>query len=324
MKNNKTLRKFSKKNKKAIYKKNRKTFRNNRSLKGGFNSNQFAGALAICSMLEMNKIVLLPKPNTKSKRYEFIFDKYNKPNLSTDKFKVPGTTSFINIKNFFIFVGSTDSNVLIKIEGNDSVVNRLANLTTNILKKDNAKRIVAACRSNGLLDDIEEEELNNEIDETESSIKQILNGDLNTSSDNGSDNNLLINVIQLIMTILSMFFQLLFALLEKLPKSQTTNEGSIKSDALIAVENIEGSFNNAAENLNNSLNDIGKFEQYLDDGETVTPAVENTFKCVIPYNKSTATNKDRFKSCNKVGTPDNKFKDTVWSNLQNCVEQCHK
>jgi hypothetical protein len=324
MKNNKTLRKFSKKNKKAIYKKNRKTFRNNRSLKGGFNSIQFAGALAICSMLEMNKIVLLPKPNTKSKRYEFIFDKDNKPNLSKDKFKVPGTSSYINISNFFIFVGSTDSNVLIKIDGNDSVVNRLANLTKNILKKDNAKRIVSACRSNGLLDDIDENELNNEIDETEGSIKQILNGHLNTSTDKENLNNALLNIIHLIMTILSMFFQLLFALLEKLPKSQTTQEEPIKSDALVVVESIEGSFNNAAENLNNSLNEIGKFEQYLDDGETVTPAAQNTFKCVMPYNKSTATNKDRFKSCNKVGTPVEKFKDATWQNLQNCVEQCHK
>jgi hypothetical protein len=125
------------------------------------------------------------------------------------------------------------------------------------------------------------------------------------------------------MTILSMFFQLLFALLEKLPKSQTTQEEPIKSDALVVVESIEGSFNNAAENLNNSLNEIGKFEQYLDNGDTVTPAAQNTFKCVMPYNKSTASNKDRFKSCNKVGNPDIKFKDIVWPNLQNCVEDCH-
>jgi hypothetical protein len=251
MKNNKTLRKISKKNKKSIYKKNRKTFRNNRSLKGGFSPNQFAGALAICSMLEMNKIVLLPKEKTNSKRYVFIFNKDNKPSLSKGKFKVPGTNSNITISNFYIFVGSTDSNVLIKIDGNDSVVNRLAKLTTKILEKDNAKRIVSACRSKGLLDDIDENELNNEIDETQGSMKKILNGDLNT--DNENSNNALLNIIHLIMTILSMFFQLLFALLEKLPKSQTTQEEPIKSDALVVVESIEGSFNNAAENLNNSL-----------------------------------------------------------------------
>ena len=256
MKNNKPIRKFSKKNKKTVYKKNKRTFRNNRrSLKGGFNPSQFAGALAVCSLLEMNKIVLIPKPNTNSKRYEFIFDKDKKPTLSKGKFIVPGTRSNINISNFFIFVGSTDSNVLIKIDGNDNVVDRLANLTKNILKKENALSIVD----------------------------------------------------------------------EKQPKSQTTQEEPIKSDALVVVEGIEGSINNAEENLNKTLNEIGKFEQYLDDGTTVTPTPsdDDNFKCVMPYTKSNATNKDRLKSCNKVGTPDEKFKNSFYTNLQTCVEQCH-
>jgi len=106
-------------------------------MKGGFNRAQMKGAIAVAGLLKSRKIVLLPKPGSPSKRYEIsLGDAYFEPKYGARN----GNTTMnvngahINIKNFDVYVETTEGS-LMKIEGNESAMSRLEELTEKVLKE---------------------------------------------------------------------------------------------------------------------------------------------------------------------------------------------
>jgi hypothetical protein len=331
---------FRKKHKKTARKlshakkyRHKKTNKNKKIFKGGFNAAQFAGALAVAAATGMNKIVLIPNAAgkiAKSKRYDFLFDMTNKPTLGKSTFKIPGTSSNVNIKNFDIYVGSQDSDLLIKMEGNSSVINRLASITQTIIQPQNAIALINTAQQNGQITQAVANDLQQGVDENLTGGRMLLGNE--TVQPDNSD---FIKYVQFIFNLLLLFFQLLFSIIfasknqepmnqEPEPMNQGANTPASTSNDVVAIINNEPSAEETAENINDTLNDIGELPQFRDtNNENVEPAVDNSFKCVNPYTRSNATARDRIKSCNKIGPSNENFTGRKWETLQPCVEQCY-
>ena len=306
-------------------KKHRKTHKN-KILKGGFNSAQFAGALAVAVAMDMDKIVLIPNEAGKSinsKRYDFEIDADNRPKLSAGKLMVPGTRSNINIKNFNIFVGSTKSDLLIQMEGNSSVISRLAAITQTLAQPQNANALIETAQEGGLITQPEADNLKEEV-RSNAGNNMLTNGNVEPESKNFE------NFIKMTLDLLGLFFTFLFTILKLIFESMKTPSSELTvvtpqqiSNEVVAVVNNAPDAGEAAEDINQTLNDIGSLPQFKDTGnENIQAPVDNTFKCVNPYNRDTATIKDRIKSCNKVGQSHQNFTGQTWPVLQNCVDTC--
>jgi len=307
-------------------KKHRKTFRN-KIFKGGFNSAQFAGALAVAAAMGMNKIVLIPnEAGTQSRRYDFEIDANNKPKLSAGRFTVPGTRSTINIRNFNIFVGSTTSDLLIQMEGNDSVIKRLAAITQTIAQPQNAIALITNAEQEGIITQSEAENLTEEV-RNNSPNNMLTNVNVEPESKDFE------NIIKLILDLLGLFFIFLFNLIKLLNDStnQPPSSSAITvtpqqtSDAVVAVvNNTPQAADQAAEDIKQTLDDIGSLPQFRDiRGETIEPPTDNNFKCVNPYDRTTATTRDRLQSCNRIGPPNVRFVGRSFPGIQNCVSECY-
>ena len=107
---------------------NKKRTRKNlkKRFKGGFNSIQLAGAIAVAGLLGKNKLVFIRKPESRgvNNRYEFILEG-TRPRLVSNRSKIEISKGvYIAINNFNIYVGSTEDDILIQITGNDAVAER--------------------------------------------------------------------------------------------------------------------------------------------------------------------------------------------------------
>ena len=307
-------------------KKHRKTLRN-KILKGGFNSAQFAGALAVAVAMDMDKIVLIPNKAGKSagsKRYDFEIDADNRPKLSAGRLTVPGTRSTINIRNFDIFVGSTKNDLLIQMEGNDSVINRLAAITQTLAQPQNANALIVSAQEGGLITPYEADNLKEEV-RSNAGNNMLTNGNVEPGSKNFE------NFIKMVLDLLGLFMMFILYILKLISESMKTPSSELTvvtpqetSNEVVAVVNNTPDASKAAEDINQTFVDIGTLPQFKDTkNEDIQPSVDNTFKCVNPYNRDTATIKDRVKSCNKIGEPNANFVGRTWSNLQPCVNECY-
>jgi hypothetical protein len=344
-------RRFSKRQ--YTFSKNRK--KHNKSLrrklfKGGFNTAQFAGALAVAAFLEMDKIVLIPNAagrQARSKRYNIIINPDNTPKIINGSYLQAESKSRISIKNFDVYVGSTTSDLLIKIDGNDGVTNRLATITQTIVQPQNAGTLIQSGQSAGLLPADEAVELNESSQQNLHRANAMLtNGIVEPESSNFA------NVFQTVMTLLKLFFTLIIFLLSKLhqqpqrlvsipqdiqsqaltvlpqqPQRLVSIPQDIQSQALTVFQGTPAAASASAEQINNELNGIGNYPQFRDDvdqSENPVPANEDQgFKCVTPYNRDTANTKNRVRSCNKINSPHPKFRDKSYRNLQSCVSECY-
>jgi hypothetical protein len=316
----------------------KKTNKNKKIFKGGFSAAQFAGALAVAAATGMNKIVLIPNEAgkvAKSKRYDFIFDMTNKPVLGRSSgkatFKIPGTSSNVNIKNYDIYVGSQDSDLLIKIYGNDSVIKRLASITQTIIQPQNAIALINTAEQNGQITQAVANDLQQGVEENLTGGTMLLGNETVQP-----DNSAFIKYVQFIFNLLLLFFQLLFSIIfasknqepmnqEQEPMNQEANTPASTPNQVVAIINNEPSAEETAENINDTLNYIGELPQFRDTPDTVEPepAVDNRFKCVNPYTRSNATTRDRIKSCNKIGPSNENFTEREWRTLQPCIEECY-
>jgi hypothetical protein len=359
--------KLSKRNLKKINKKhntftskNRKKNKSlrNKRFKGGFNAIQFAGALAVAAALDMDKIVLIPNVAgraVKSKRYDIEIDQNNKPIIKSGKLQTASRMR-VNIKNFDIYVGSTTSDLLIKIEGNDSLIRRLAEITQTVVQPQNAGALIESGQNAGLITAEEANNMNESVQQDlPAANAMLMSGNVEPKSSNFE------KVFQIVMTLLKLLMSLIFLLLSKLPKEPVRPETTMPQDpqtqVLTVLEGLQdpqsqvltvfegpqdiqiqvltvfegtpdaennATANDAAEQLNNDINNIGQLPQFRDnDSENPIPAESSNFKCVTPYNRDTASAKNRTKSCNKIGTPHENFKERIWPNLQSCVNECY-
>ena len=335
----KHYKKMSKNNKK--YKKYRKTHKN-KILKGGFSSAQFAGALAVAAVMDMDKIVLIPKEGTSSKRYDFEIDANNRPKISSGRMVVPGTRGNINIKNFNIFVGSTKSDLLIQIDGNDSVINRLAAITQTLAQPQNALVLIENAQEGGLITQPKADNLKEEV-------RSNAGNNMLTNSNVEPESKFFENFIKMILDLLGLFILYILKLISeymKTPSSELTVTPQETSIAVVTPEETSNEVvvivnNNpvdageageavpeaaeAAEDINQLFNEIGNLPQFRDIGvdNPIEAPRDNTFKCVNPYNRTTATIKDRIKSCNRIGEPNPNFVGKTWPVLQTCVNECY-
>ena len=319
-------RRFSKRH--NTFSKNRK--KHNKSLrkkifKGGFNTAQFAGALAVAAFLEMNKIVLIPNAAgivARSKRYDIEIDPDNKPIIRSGKLQA-GPRSTISIKNFDVYVGSTTSDLLIKIEGNNSVIDRLATITQTVVQPQNAGALIQSGQSAGLLTADQAAELNDSAQQNlPRATAMLTNGNVEPESSNFA------KVFQIVMTLLKLFFSLIMFLLGKLPQQPqrpVSTPQDTQSQAVTVFQGAPAAASASAEQINNDLNDIGNLPQFRDNqSENPVPADEDqSFKCVTPYNRDTANAKNRVRSCNKIDNPHQNFRERNFSNLQSCVNECY-
>jgi len=327
------LRKKNSRNKKY---RNKKTNKNRKSLRGGFNIAQFAGALAVAAALGKNKIVLIPK-EASSKRYDIVLnlDIENIKNPSQGKFTIPGTRSNVNIKNFDIYVGSTEDTNLIKIEGNDSVIKRLAALTSKLAEPNNANAIINRAENMSLITGGNANNLNEAVNDnlTPNNLALIAS----TQESFQPDDNVFIKLIQTIFSILLLFFKILFSYLTAsqtegtvlVPPNTSANAPtpdniSQQVVAFISSEPNDESGPQLAQNVDEMINEIGSLPQFEDrGGMNIQEPVDNSFKCVKPYDRDTSTTKERIKSCNKTGIPHPSFSGRTWPGLQNCVNECY-
>ncbi len=307
-------------------KKHNKSLRK-KMFKGGFSTAQFAGALAVAAFLEMDKIVLIPNEagrRARSRRYDIEIDPDNKPRIINRSQLQAGPRSNVSIKNFDIYVGSTTSDLLIKIEGNNSVIDRLATITQTVVQPQNARALIQSGQSAGLLTADQADELNDSAQQNlPGATAMLTNGNVDPESSNFE------KVFQIVMTLLKLFFSLIIFLLGKLPQQPQRPISSTPQDtqtqAVIIFQGSPDDANHAAEQINNDLNDIGNLPQFRDDeSENPVPADEvQGFKCVTPYNRDTANAKNRVRSCNKIDDPHQNFTGRTWPNLQSCVNECY-
>jgi hypothetical protein len=138
---------------------------------------------------------------------------------------------------------------------------------------------------------------------------------------------------KLILDLLGLFFIFLFNIIkliyDSMNKPQPSSEITVvtpqqTSNEVVAVVNNTPEASEAAEDIKQTLDDIGTLPQFRDtQDENIEAPVDNTFKCVNPYNRGTATIKDRIKSCNRIGAPNENFVGKSWPILQNCVNECY-
>lgn len=231
---------FSKKKRFSRSKKNskkqkrvRKTFRN-KMLKGGFNQAQFTGAFAVAAVMGMDKVVLMPKNNT-SKRYDFVIDKDNKPTLSNhSRLNIPGTKSTIRVINFDIYIGSTTDNLLIKIDGNNSVINRLAKLTQTVITPENSTDLINTAQASGVITPTKAAELTELKDEVLPYRNQILKNGNKQLLEDGQANNvnpegkMFIQLVQIIIALIKLLFDCLVDVLSKQPSRDQSQQSSAR------------------------------------------------------------------------------------------------
>lgn len=300
---------------KTLAKKSNKKLRKTvRYFKGGFNTAQLAGALAMLVAVKMDKLVLIPKPEaTSSKRYDVVVeDVKGFPKLKSNKLMIPGTKSNISIGNFNLYIGSTKNDLLIKVDGNESIINRLAKLSETLMVPENANALITVANEHELITDVQARDVRKEVNEVKKigdSIKKAKEPmPINTKS------------VNLLLELLSMFFGILFMLLSH---KKEENVPSIETSSALVTSLVTY---DKAEQIMDEIDEILELPQFKDQGPNKIPISleDKDFKCIKPYNKSTASKLDRKTSCNRAGPSTAKFENRTWSNLQSCVEECNK
>jgi hypothetical protein len=325
--------------------------------KGGFNSAQLAGALAVATALGMDRIVLIPNANgvsARSQRQEIVHDPSNPLTIRRGQFdSVTIDGSRFNIKNFDIYVGSSGSSMLMRIQGNSSVVARLAAITTTVARPDIRNALTTLAQGGGLV-------------EPPTALALVTTAsepiDLSTlDMDKGADPQYFNRMVHILLMLLDVFFKFLlklFGFVLSAVASRFSRPSAPQpplllaadaaaapeiSSAVVAVVNRAASVADAdasaadasasgadtaadaANTINALINEfVDSAPQYVDNGIDVTPVADTSFKCVTPYDRGTASIKDRTKSCNQVGPPDANFVGRTWPVRQNCVNECFK
>jgi hypothetical protein len=354
------------KNSKKHRRVSRKTFRN-KMMKGGFNNSDFAGAFAVAAAMDMNKVVLIPKPGRDGIRYDVVLGEgyentntYNRP-ITVDttgrrydkkekRMKNKQMAHFNNpeqvdlyIEDYDIYVGSTRDNVLIKMDGNKSVLNRLAAITNTVIKKENSTALIETAQSLTVINPDIAENLQERVNEIDT--KMLTNG----QGIDIQDNNF-IKLIQIILALVKLLFDCLESVLNpsnsrisgneiptfrnEIPQSSEMVVYDNPSEVSTAIVNFVTSEDprsdaESAEAIYDTVvDDIGKLTQYIDNDDS-NPIPENPsdnqYRCVTPYDKTITTDiKARSRSCNKVGIPARGFEDKRYKNNGLCYTECIK
>ena len=379
----------------SIFRKKRSTFRkkrktsqkkyrhkrtNKKIFKGGFNSAQLAGAIAVAGFYGMNKLVLIRKRGKIGEhgrmqgginRYEIILNPNEpRPTLNRQQ-QIRIGRGNLNIRNFDIYVGSENNNLLIQITGNEGVLERLNNLVEVVAQPANA---LALYQNRHL-----------ELPAPQANADQIIQyapaaANLVVNQDDNQDVNMerILFAVNILFSIIWWFFKLLYKIIIFIIKQNTSvrlpaqavprpiddlalvpravprpiddlalvpravaDEDEVADEDVEEIPNDRTIINaivnynpeNRDQNLdilinnywNNIMNNIEQLPQFMDNGGdniNITEPVDNTFKCVRPYNRLNATGQDRVRSCNKIGPPDPMFINQRYANLQSCANNC--
>jgi hypothetical protein len=294
----------------------RKMKRKTKKHRGGFNSAQLAGAIAVAAATGMNRIVLIPNEAGRaagSSRYEFTLNPNSPPTLRVrsgrQSLTVPGTSSTVNIKNFDIYIGSSND-LLIKIAGNESVIGRLATLANGV--KNNAEPLISTGVRLGHVSQGEAEELRRDLP----MLKKLADTSV----------NMLLLGITILFKLMVLFFKIVIRILFPVGSSPREPEPSNppSEGAIVAmIQNPEQHLDVIQTEYDTLLEAINTLPQFTFTDEILTP-VNTEFKCVTPYNRTTATVQDRVRSCNRMGPSHSKFTGRTWPLLQPCVSECYQ
>jgi hypothetical protein len=340
------------KNSKKHRRVSRKTFRN-KMMKGGFNRAQFAGAFAVAAAMHMNKIVLIPIPGKRGERYDINLGEgyentntYSRPIRVDNKGRRDGKNkqkAYFNnpkpvdlyVEDYDIYVGSTTDDVLIKMDGNKSVLERLSAITNTVIKKENSTALIKTAQSLDLIGPDTAQNLQEDVEEINTNM--LTNGEPIDIQDNS-----FIKLIQIILALVKLFFDCLEGVLN--PPQTTSriptfrNEISQSSEMVVydnpsevsdaIVEFVETKDDESAEAIyDTALDSIGALTQYIDNRDsypTIEDPDDNQFRCVTPYDKNIKDIKARIQSCNKVGRPARGFEDKRYKNNGLCYPECIK
>jgi len=323
--------------------------RNTKLLKGGFNRHHLNVAFIVMEALGKDKIVLLPKKN--EKRYDIVVDDKKNIKITNSRGHARMNVSkntYINIKNFNIYVGSTTDTELILIDGNDDNLKNLKEIYDKIIEPENALMIIQAAGSDALITRDEEENLTGQINEIghllENSPAKLL------TSSSPKQSNVVIDVIKLILNVLHLFFLIILKhmnkkrpkskspeaitalVVKKTPNSKTPKSKSPKSKSPEAITALVVSNNNNSpesdyeDSFNTILKDITEFPTYTDNGSNEAPTIKThtPWKCVTPYSISNKDIQGRLRSCSNAhdANPDSRFENEIYTNRQQCIEKC--